>query len=585
MLKPKYQTILTQAREECNRSASELATKLKCLTDPAYKAAEFMASGMAFRIDCAPTTKYYQKLNAKGIASECQRDVVAEYLKRKDADQKMLKALYDNTEMALEFFKEGIAKEELLLMQMEAPTGSHWNPERWLKEFEEGKKKKETHPARIKVWEDTIKVVQTGYYNLDADKVVYPQFSRDITDETSIYQHELPQIEPAERFTMPILVHRGDCLEVTRRLHDIDETDDLCVLNLASGRNPGGGVNKGSGAQEEYLFRCTDYFRSLFQYTSRFDPMQYGIPKAKEGYPLDRNFGGCYSHGVTVFRDTEAKGYAYLADPWKVNFVAAAVSRLPCLYSEIPSSEVPMVINTIRTILRISYINGQRRLVLGALGCGAFNYPPKHMARLFRQVLDEPEFKGTFREVHFAIFDDHNAARKGESNVDAFAEVFGNGVQCNEGKETIAPEQFFRYDKRYCFLPSAYPGRAEKYILYGDICALVAMIRNRGKYGLFHLGFNGMGGDIDRYYSDSKTLFKYDDVRICVPAPSYDNKGYVAVKEKGMWSILRVHTEKPTVAILQGCSSFEEARESFEGVLGRKSPHPWVSFGCFSNSL
>ena len=31
---------------------------------------------------------------------------------------------------------------------------------------------------------------------------------------------------------------------------------------------------------------------------------------------------------------------------------------------------------------------------------------------------------GKFKEVHFAIFDDHNAKRKGVSNVDAFAEVF-----------------------------------------------------------------------------------------------------------------------------------------------------------------
>lgn len=131
-----------------------------------------------------------------------------------------------------------------------------------------------------------------------------------------------------------------------------------------------------------------------------------------------------YSHGVTIFRDKEANGYALLDTPWHVNFVAAAVSRLPYPCQQIPANDIPMIENTIRTILRIAYTNGQRRLVLGAIGCGAFNHPPKHMAQIFKQVLHEPEFDGIFKDVHFAIFDDHNAKRKGVSNVDAFAEVF-----------------------------------------------------------------------------------------------------------------------------------------------------------------
>ena len=42
------------------------------------------------------------------------------------------------------------------------------------------------------------------------------------------------------------------------------------------------------------------------------------------------------------------------------------------------------------------------------------------MAQLFKQVFEEPEFKGIYREIHFAIIEDHNS--KG-LNYDAFNEI------------------------------------------------------------------------------------------------------------------------------------------------------------------
>ena len=64
-----------------------------------------------------------------------------------------------------------------------------------------------------------------------------------------------------------------------------------------------------------------------------------------------------------------------------------------------------------RTILRIGLRHGHDSLVLGALGCGAFCNPPSHIARLFHEVFEEPEFKNKYRLISFAILDDHNAHR------------------------------------------------------------------------------------------------------------------------------------------------------------------------------
>ncbi len=72
--------------------------------------------------------------------------------------------------------------------------------------------------------------------------------------------------------------------------------------------------------------------------------------------------------------------------------------------------------NKIRTILRIGLGNGHDALVLGALGCGAFRNPPRHVAKLFHEVIEENEFKGKFRLLFFAILEDHNSGHEHNPN-------------------------------------------------------------------------------------------------------------------------------------------------------------------------
>ena len=61
-------------------------------------------------------------------------------------------------------------------------------------------------------------------------------------------------------------------------------------------------------------------------------------------------------------------------------------------------------------------------IVLGAFGCGAFHNPPKHIARLFHEVIDEEEFKDKYKLIAFAILEDHNSPRGG--NLQPFIEEF-----------------------------------------------------------------------------------------------------------------------------------------------------------------
>ena len=46
-------------------------------------------------------------------------------------------------------------------------------------------------------------------------------------------------------------------------------------------------------------------------------------------------------------------------------------------------------------------------LVLSALGCGAFNNPPSHVAEIFRAVIQQ--YGSLFQSITFAIVEDHNS--------------------------------------------------------------------------------------------------------------------------------------------------------------------------------
>lgn len=75
-----------------------------------------------------------------------------------------------------------------------------------------------------------------------------------------------------------------------------------------------------------------------------------------------------------------------------------------------------------RLTLRISAIEGHDSVVLGAIGCGAFHNPPGEVARCWREVLDEEEFRGGWwRQMCFAVFD-----RKNEGNFEVFERMLGS---------------------------------------------------------------------------------------------------------------------------------------------------------------
>lgn len=133
---------------------------------------------------------------------------------------------------------------------------------------------------------------------------------------------------------------------------------------------------------------------------------------------MDENFGGIYSADVTVFKDGK---YEWLYDPYQTAFISVAAMNInralrqgePVLVDgRLSERAVAITKNKIRIIYRIGILHGHDSLILGAWGCGAFGNPPEQMAQLFMDVLNEDEFRGKYKDIRFAIIEDHNSRGK-----------------------------------------------------------------------------------------------------------------------------------------------------------------------------
>ncbi len=164
------------------------------------------------------------------------------------------------------------------------------------------------------------------------------------------------------------------------------------LLNMASDYVPGGGVGKGCSAQEEDLFRRSDYFRHLH-------------PKY---YPL-RGVTTVLSEQVLFYRLAGNENYELMHHPTKIDCLAAAALRKPATThggSRFANpADKALMKSKIRALFFAALQHGNDCLVLSAWGCGAFRGPTADIARLFREVVRETE--GKLSKVVFAIHDAH----------------------------------------------------------------------------------------------------------------------------------------------------------------------------------
>ena len=262
------------------------------------------------------------------------------------------------------------------------------------------------------VFLDIIKIPNANFYETSDGKVINLPSPKDMMDGTIFYSIA-PNIEDINvQYDTNITVEESDSIDAGKKL--LDAGFNPIVLNMASGKRPGGGVLNGSSAQEESLFRRTNLFQSMYQFCDYGST--YGVPKRIESYPMYKNTNGIYTPKATVFRSDKSLGYALLDEPFLLSFVSVPAINRPTLTEDglLNLEDIQTTISKMKTIFNIAIANNHDAIVLGAWGCGAFKNPPHHIAKLFNMVLHHNEFNGKFRKVVFAIIE--NKHKSGPTN-------------------------------------------------------------------------------------------------------------------------------------------------------------------------
>ncbi|KAK2610602.1 hypothetical protein N8I77_004019 [Diaporthe amygdali] len=243
---------------------------------------------------------------------------------------------------------------------------------------------------------------------------------------------DLPQLKKEdcpEHVKTTIKVINEDTFEAAISMMSSDDSNQTknplfrpAVLNLASDTSPGGGWLNGSMAQEEALCYRSSLSLSLHKAYYPWNAMQ-----------------GVYTRDVVIIRSSTENGHQLVApdtpvdDLPVVSVLSVAAIRRPKLSDgQVLGSGAKRKIfankedrdltkKKMTLALRMAASRGHDRLVLGALGCGAFRNPVEEVAECWKEVLEQDEFKGGWwKEVCFAVLD-----RKNEGNFEVFEQTLG----------------------------------------------------------------------------------------------------------------------------------------------------------------
>ena len=270
----------------------------------------------------------------------------------------------------------------------------------------------------------TTKLIKDGGYTNPSNKHISFNFTK-MLQLGKCFQQELPAISaPDVDGGTKVMVEDNDCLVAAERL--VKGGYKPALLNFASAGHPGGGVETGARAQEETICRRSTLTRSIYSFDQKY-AARYNYPlQPGEHYPIVSEFSAVYSPAVTVFRD--GIECLFMEEPYDVAVITCAALNLGGKYSikltpdgHMPQKAIDITRNKIRTVFRIGLMYGHDSLVLGAFGCGAFKNPPAEIAKLFHEVMEEPEFKNKYRLITFSIIDDHNS---NNANLAAFKAEF-----------------------------------------------------------------------------------------------------------------------------------------------------------------
>jgi len=176
------------------------------------------------------------------------------------------------------------------------------------------------------------------------------------------------------------------------------------VLNMASSKRKGGGVENGSQAQEECLFRCSN----LFNIPDTFYPI------------LSTEM--IYTEGATFVKDANySLIYPMVADVITLPAINLNKTHIDNLQTQDSADNYESVMTKkIESMLDVAIHHNCDNIILGAWGCGVFKNDPKTVAELFNKVIEKRY--NFFDNIVFAVINDKNSVGNNY-------EVFSNTIK------------------------------------------------------------------------------------------------------------------------------------------------------------
>lgn len=255
----------------------------------------------------------------------------------------------------------------------------------------------------VQIFEDTMKMCKSH-------PTLIPAIRRSTEKQVYIPEAEIiPCVPPLFAEPTQIVVSKKRTFEAAMCYPE----QAVCVLNFASWTNPGGGVTRGSTAQEEALCRCSTLYCNL---VSRDMWTAFYGPHRQRNDPF-YNSDCIYTPDVVIFKTDTPFPETMTPKKWrKVNVISCAAPNLRRRREQntgpqISANELRQLhIKRMRRILDIAAAKGNEVVVLGAFGCGAFMNPPEIVATALQQVANE--YKNHFKVIEFAVYcppgDDRN---------------------------------------------------------------------------------------------------------------------------------------------------------------------------------
>ena len=227
----------------------------------------------------------------------------------------------------------------------------------------------------IEIFEDTQRLYKTNVRLIEAIKRS--------AKEQQLFKSDCQITEERQRSAVPpakICVSAKRTLEAASAYAYTGKK--VCVLNFASANNPGGGVTRGSSAQEEAICRCSTLFPNLNEqrmWTNFYNPH-------RRQHNSLHNDDCIYTPGVIAFKSDTNNPKLLPEEKWySVNVLTCAAPNL----REKPSNGMnsgdgnasvhvsreelqALHEKRMRKVLEIAANKENDVVILGAFGCGAF---------------------------------------------------------------------------------------------------------------------------------------------------------------------------------------------------------------------